>query len=121
MKQGDIDAVKQSIAHWERMIQWAMKQPGDAEVLRYIMCKQIGETWNASDCALCRIHLREPGFVVCGNCPVANAGFQCLEFGSPWSQVNLSKTWKQWLKEAKVMLKTLQSIDRNGRSMERVK
>ena len=110
MKQSDIDAVKQSIAHWKRMIQWVEKQPGDAEVSRYLMYKQIGETWDANHCALCRIHLLEPSNIICKKCPLANAVFGCNGFGSPWHRVNLSDTWKQWLKEANKMLKTLKGL-----------
>ena len=70
---------------------------------------QIGEHWNGHYCALCEKYVYESHS--CHNCPLYEAGYGCKTPRSPWKKVNESKTWGEWVKNARVMLEILKELE----------
>ena len=98
--------VKDSIKHWERMLQWAEKQDPNSGVSQHTMYNNINEAWFSSDCPLCGKYVIDG----CVNCPLEVLETQCNFTCSDWHQVDRSRTWREWTENAKVMIKTLQQI-----------
>lgn len=103
-------AIEKSIAHWERMIKHAKKFDEYGSPHKYNMHEAIGEEWRAVDCALCKLFISED----CAKCPLELNGNGCCDSDSPWDKVDNTDTWREWLVNAKVMLKTLKGL-RKGR------
>lgn len=100
-------AIKKSIAHWVRMIEWVKKQPKDELVSMDKMLVSIKEYWDEEHCYLCKLYVRS-----CNRCPLAKTYGSCDAYftDSVWQKVNTSATWGEWLIHAKVMLKQLRSL-----------
>lgn len=97
-------AIEESIKHWERMIEWAEKQPKQDKVSFLRMEDELDESWSGDFCALCK------GY--CATCPLRKKYGYC-NIKNPknaWGKVYSSKTWSEWLKHAKVMLRQLKSL-----------
>ena len=114
-------AIDRSIRHWERMIKWAKKQKKSLLVSGYDnpdMETEIGEYWNAYYCNLCKAFKTKEGDELCFNnkiyCPLADKYGECGVRGSEnnFLRVHNSKTWGQWVYNANIMLKQLQSLRR---------
>jgi len=98
-------AIADSIAHWERMVQWAKEQPKEDNTDYLYMFRKIKEGWYGDYCALC--HYAE----ICDNCPTTKASHpECNSMRSTWKKVSNSKTWGEWVKNAEKMLKLLKSL-----------
>lgn len=70
------DALKSSIAHWNRHATGKAKK---------------GEGIHSYDCALCKLFLHNNnGALECGGCPVKERTGQNACVGSPWYAANLS-------------------------------
>ncbi len=115
-KQGhtEVQAIKNSIAHWERMIEWVKGGNVDIWMVPYqdVMQNAIGESWNDKDCSLCNWSKSgtKSQHSPCPICPLAKAGHICSGGGSLWQYVNNSTTWVSWIENAEVMLKVLKSL-----------
>jgi len=110
MDKRTINAIKNSIEHWKRMIKWAKKQNKEHSVYQFSMKKIIKESWFTDDCKLCikfKSDLRG-----CGDCPLDEKYGRCTNSnsGNAWSKVNASKKWGMWVKKAEIMLKQLESL-----------
>jgi len=104
MMQRDIEAVNESIKHWNRMIAWVRTQPEGDLVYDRAMRGAIGESWYGSDCPLCALYGR------CVDCPLAMADRPCNARGSAWRTVEDSTIWREWIAAALRMIDVLQVI-----------
>jgi hypothetical protein len=106
-------AIRESIAHWDRMIAWAENQPVDGRRFRTAMQDQIGESWYGEHCALCRefyveqddeCESAEGDVFECSDCPIVLGGNRkCMIYGSIWGNLDTCKTWGEWLTAAREM------------------
>lgn len=99
-----IQALKESIAHWRRMIKWVKTQNPKDFASSKGMYYKLHETWGATNCALCNIF--NVAYNHCRNCPIRTGdGCCCKEY----EEVDNSNIWKEWLTSAKGMLKLLET------------
>lgn len=98
----DLKLIQESIAHYERMIQWAETQNPTDKVLEGVMFGAIYENWHSNYCSLCeKYNLCSPvEYDFCFDnerkpCPLS---------------VDNSNDWGEWLKNAAKMLQQLQSL-----------
>ncbi len=102
-------AIKKSIEHWERMIAWVKKQPQTDKPYYFAIEGAIGEDWSDEHCPLCEFYLS-----VCNKCPLQKKHGHCSGYEKDrynnWNKVFNARTWKTWLKHAKVLLKQLKSL-----------
>jgi len=105
----EAEAIKDSIAHWERMIAWAKKQPKKDAPSGEVMETAIGEHWGNKYCALCKEYL---GIGTCRDCPLAKKYGECgsYSYNNAWYFVAGSRMWGEWLKNAERMLEQLRSL-----------
>jgi len=98
-------AIRESIAHWERMIAWVKTQPKRKEPDDIKMTNQIGENWYSDYCPLCSLY--HEGGEPCTRCPLH------IKWGSKiaWFLVDISPTWDEWLRHARKMLRQLKSLE----------
>jgi len=99
------DAIKGSIAHWEKMIAWVETQNPGGLPFSIGMKDEIGESWRDA-CPLCTTYVCHMPI-----CPLSIANHTCGEEFSPWDKVNNSYTWAEWIINAKNMLKVLNNLD----------
>lgn len=99
-------AIRKSIEHWQRMIQWAEKQPANKTVDSIDMSGAIYECWSGKHCELCLI-------IRCNDCPLAQEYGECSRFNklNLWGTVAKSETWSEWVKNAKRFMKQLESLE----------
>jgi hypothetical protein len=86
-------ALEKSIKHWEEMIAWAKEQDKAAEVNEDKMERKICQCWHGNCCSLCSLHR--------DNCKKCILDY-CEDHG--WREVALSKTWGEWVINAKKFL-----------------
>jgi hypothetical protein len=110
-------ALEESIEHWEKMVACAEKLPAKDIQYKTKMEAQIGVSWSAHDCNLCRMFLvlAEDSNAICvhpvhGLCPLAFEGEWCFNPESLWRKVNSSLSWGGWLENAQDMLACLKGI-----------
>ncbi len=99
-----IQALKESIAHWKRMIKWVKRQDPNGWASSNEMYYKLNETWGASACALCNI-FNTINRYHCQGCPIKSDPRCCKEY----ELVDDSNTWKEWLTNSKGMLKLLKT------------
>ena len=98
------EAILKSIAHWERMIEWAKKQKKEAGFNVFYMSENGGENIGASGCSLCS----EYG---CHACPLYIAyGYCSPNESNNYFKTRESKTYGIFVKNATLMLKQLKSL-----------
>jgi len=110
--------VKQSIKHWKRLIKWAEKQNPSEKKKMDSMSSSIGECWAGGDCPLCQAFSRknENNYYTCTICPLkknigsCNDNYEYSDNKNNWYKVNNSKTWADWIIQAKIMLEQLRSL-----------
>ena len=106
----EIEALNESIKHWERMITFAKTRKGKEFVSDVEMFTVIGETWNSGSCPLCKLHLY--GCSKCilrilyGNCDNLETSLTGT-YENVWSEVSNANIWSDWIKNANVMVKQL--------------
>ena len=88
---------QKALAHYDRMIAWAEKQPTKSYVDPYEMESSIGEHYDGEYCAYCRKH------ILCSTCDLyaksKKYGEHCC--GGRWISMSISKTWSTWVKRAR--------------------
>ena len=96
---------KDAIAHYNRMIKWAEKQPKRGRIREVSsmsrsvsMMAEIGEDWDGYYCSYCINPFNE--IEECINCPI-NENSNCC--GGLWEKMNISLTWGTWVKRAKLV------------------
>lgn len=104
--QEEIEAIRETIPHWERMKKWAEEQDPGERISSSIMQSELGECWEGRYCPLCISHWES-----CEECPLEIAGFGCnLGECSPWRKVNSSKNWGKFVKNADNMIAALKAL-----------
>lgn len=98
----ELEALRGSIAHWERMIEWVERQPHYNKPDIGDMWSEIHEDWRGASCDLCLLY--NPNCGICTRCPLGPRG--CCD---EWKAVDRSDTWLDWLVAANVMLARLES------------
>lgn len=88
----------ETIAHWERMIAWAEKQPGDNYANPHSMFEGIKEAWFGESCSFCRKFAK---YIKCKGCPLGG-GEGCCD--GLWRRVCGVSTWEKWVERAKNVL-----------------
>jgi len=101
-------AIKKAIAHWERMIRWAKKQNKKEFPSLFSMSNDIKEAWKGKDCELCKQFQNKADG--CSNCPLYKKYNNCNTVHNLWFAVSFSRTWKEWVKNAKKFLKQIESL-----------
>lgn len=105
-----------SIRHYERMIEWVERtQNPDHYPTKSVMERELGETWTNAYCAMCQYS--EYYFLkyakndyVCEFCPVnRKSQLGCLD--TPWKELNLACTWRDWVISAKEELEFLKKLE----------
>jgi len=111
-----INAVKESINHWNRMIAWVRTQKKHKRVNEYEMKAAINEDWYSNSCEICRIYHGNEEL-----CPlniVQRGG--CGKFSSAWKKVDNSETWGKWLTASRKMIRVLKKALRNEKNIKRI-
>ena len=111
MEEKTVLALKDSIAHWERMIRWVGGKYKYFSVSAEEMLACIGEKWSTEYCSLCKVfHTNSFGFD-CKRCPL------CIKYGgcskgseNAYDSVAHSRFWEEWHKNARKMLDQLKSL-----------
>jgi hypothetical protein len=104
----DFEKVKAAtLAHYDRMIAWAEKQPQDKRhsgcSMRCDMRDELGENWTGTHCPMCLANRNRNGNgngnggVICDNCPIKlrTGQDECIE--TPWEDFWDTNTWGEWL------------------------
>jgi hypothetical protein len=99
-------ALKHSIEHWNKMIEWVKTQPEDHKAIDIIMFKAIKTDWYGKNCFLCKRFKQIKGCV--SICPVIKEYGSCEDMG--WHKVNSAKTWKEWLEYAQILVSKLELL-----------
>ncbi len=116
MKKEVIEAIKDSIEHWKRMIEWVTEQDEEEVPNELSMWLELKEDWGAKSCPLCQQQDNPSYSPGCLKCPLAyNYGVCSYMFlnhldKNAWGRVTAAKTWEEWLKHAKQMLTQLESL-----------
>jgi len=99
---------QKALAHYDRMIEWAEKQPKTRCQDIEDMEDAIGENYASGYCAYCQENLN-----TCSTCRLYNKskkhGKHCC--GSLWPSMSESKTWGIWVKRAR---KVREYIEKHG-------
>lgn len=95
---------KQAIAHYDRMIEWAKKQPQRKIPDDCDMLCEIGENWFSNGCTYCLKYFDGS----CDTCALQAKRGCC---NGLWESMNRSETWGTWVKRAE---KVRQYIIDNG-------
>lgn len=105
-----VEAIIDSIAHWERMISWVKQQNPLEQINPYIMKDKLGELWDEENCALCKYSTDEKGKVNCAMCPLAKNLVYCNTPDSLWTKIHFSSNWSEWVENAEEMLAILKEL-----------
>ena len=102
------DAILMSILHHERMQKWVKTQNKNDMPEVYLMWKNINEDWSGKYCDLCSLF----NCNFCKKCPLGIKFGRCGDVytENAWVLLAHSKTWKQWLKWDKKLVKQLKSL-----------
>lgn len=115
----EFEIIQQTIAHWERMIEWAEEHakeliPSGICSINLRMRNDLGESWSNVDCALCLKYMRNN---ICSEeCPLNLKFGPCGIAGeNGWLRVNqctlqVDATWSDWAKAARLFLKQIKSL-----------
>jgi len=96
-KQKWIALLDEAIVHYERMIDFARKQPPTDIPTDFLMWEQMQEDWFSGSCPLCQAVDRK-----CQECILAKEYMPCSPederwSSSEWAKMHTSKTWEEWL------------------------
>jgi len=109
-----IEAIKESISHWERMIEWVKTQDLNETPTLTKMEEEIQEGWKTNNCSLCQEYYNpfRGGVMICLGCPLALKYGNCSYHFTKnnWLAVNLSINWSEWLINAEKLLEQLRSL-----------
>lgn len=111
----DLKVKAETIAHYERMIAWAAKEPSEAFPERCAeMLSAIGEDWDGKYCPICKTYSDEVvdfTYNSCSKCPICQKTCreQCKE--TPWEDMHRANSWKEWLEAARKELDFIKSLE----------
>lgn len=91
---------QQALDHYDKMIAWVETKSKIYHVRSISMENKIGEWWNGNSCSYCnefRTNLKE--------CPLNSLKDyeNCSCCNDLWLKMHNAKTWKTWLKYAKLV------------------
>ena len=99
-----LEALRESVAHWTRMIEWART---NTKLTVSDMYDILGEGPNSRYCALCQLYIVRH----CELCPLDEIEERCSTTGSLFDlTVNYKHDLSQWVHYAERMLETLQQL-----------
>jgi hypothetical protein len=101
---------KEALAHYDRMIAWVEKQPAGNESNHIAMFIEIGERYYGDHCPYCQKY--GDSIYECQGCELRGSeelGTACCD--GLWNKMVDAKTWKTWLKYAKLVK---EYIEKNG-------
>jgi hypothetical protein len=102
-------AIKESIAHWERMIKYMKRRRRFIDV--YTMKMESGEAWLGKDCALCTEYYKSDDTEnCCMDCPLDDAEHCCFDDVGLWEQVQYATDRKSRIKAMENMLVVLKTL-----------
>jgi hypothetical protein len=86
-----------ALAHYDRMIAWALAQKPKGMPTREAMESGIGEYWSGRYCSYC---LHRSKASLCHNCQLQSEAtpYECCN--GLWSELYRARTWKTWIKWA---------------------
>jgi hypothetical protein len=103
----DMVTLKQkALAHYDRMIAWAEKQPKKVIADANVMLEKLGESWHGEFCIYCKS--REDQCFGCLLNPIITR-FASREFGQVmccgglWREMQVLCTWGTWVKRARAV------------------
>ena len=101
----------ETIKLWKIKIEWAETKTGGVSLDD--MESAIGLEWSSGSCPLCWVYIRDC-FCYWYTCPLRETYGKCDKFNeeNKWVKVNKSKTWKTWVKNAKLFLKQLEDLNK---------
>ena len=93
---------KETIGHYDKMIEWAEKQHGDEKPTSTKMRNELDITWFTDDCPYCKVYRRG---LDCGDCPlfIGKEEFEFVCCDGLWREMDDSKTWKIWVRRARAV------------------
>lgn len=111
MKTQIIEIIKRSITHWERMIEWAKKQPPDKLIHWHLLEIDIGEAPTSNDCPLCQKYLKHifKIYFCLPSCPLKKEFGKCTTKNNKYVQP-FGITCEVWAIHADGFLKQLKSL-----------
>jgi hypothetical protein len=98
---------RETIQHYERMIEWAGERSKDIVANLLIMCSELGESWEGFYCSYCNFY--NVNGKDCWLCPLGNYTSCCDGLWSRMNEYNI--TWEEWIIRAK---KVLEYIKKHG-------
>lgn len=100
-------AIRKTLAHWRRMIVWAMTQDPQDRASRMAMKGEIGEIWTSDHCPLCSKYMYGS---FCRRCPLRLEYGACGGLRNAWNSVNEAETWGEWIPAAIKMAAQVESL-----------
>ncbi len=114
------EAIKLSIAHWERMVKWSADKNNKRgrRYNKYHECKyvtamlaEIGEAPTSRHCALCGEYEHTCFGKPCRGCPLGEKYGSCYETNkNAYMKAHLSESWPEFVKHGKRLIKQLESL-----------
>jgi len=95
---------QKALAHYDRMIEWAEKQPKKMHVYRDVMYMAICEDFSGHYCAYCQNNES----IACDECKLLSDDGCC---GGLYRIMDKAQTWSTWVKRAR---KVREYIEKHG-------
>ena len=115
MEMDQITAIKKSIEHWDRMIEWAKNLTTSSIPEMAEMEASIKECWHGFHCKLCnKYYKKDNEGHQCDSCPLSTKYGPCDNkdnaYPNNWRKVNLALGWSKWIIEANKFREQLKSL-----------
>lgn len=118
MDKTTMKALKETIAHWERMIAWARARTNYyitsiPPLCEFEMFEAIKESWYSDSCPLCALFYYVQNDVCSEKCPIFQAYGECGEEEATdnlWLNVEDSESWYEWVINAKKFLEQIKDL-----------
>jgi hypothetical protein len=102
--------IKLTTKHYDRMISYVEKM-NEYELKTFAntrdMLNIINESWSGEYCPMCD-KFNHNG---CIECPLDIEDYHCDNGNGPWMTMHESKTWEEWLVNAKKMREIIKGLD----------
>ena len=107
----DKQVIKETLAHWDRMIAFAENFLFDnITFFRHSIKKKTGEFWSANFCPLCKFYINIT--YGCSNCILYKKYDECSSANDKnrWYSVDKSRTVTEWIENANAFRKQIESL-----------
>ena len=91
---------QEALAHYDRMIEWAKKQPPKDEPFVGRMLHDLGETYSAKFCVYCNEY-KDECLDLCMGCPLSLPESPLACCNGQYRKMCCSDTWAEWVENAK--------------------